>query len=170
MENMDQPQEIIDYVSKYAESPKGFLVLSGKNGTGKTYIAKAICRKLNKLGYAHEIIYTTQADLNMKWIKVFNEYGDVSYLLEQYLEPALLVIDDLGTKKPSDAFMDFLYIIVDKRYTQKNKCGTVITTNLNSKDMRLQFGDAFVSRVASGKCFRFEGEDRRFDDKYKDEK
>ncbi len=73
----------------------------------------------------------------------------------------LLVLDDLGTKTPSDTFGDFLYGLIDHRWNFKSTLGTIITTNMNGKITRERFGDAILSRIASGINIRFEGEDRR---------
>ena len=105
-----------------------------------------------------------QSMLTLKFQEFTEKYGDSNYLLKSMLYPKLLVLDDIGTRKPSDAFMDFLYAVVDYRYENREKCGTIVTTNLNAATMRQSFGDAFVSRAASGKIFRFEGKDRRINE------
>lgn len=161
----EQPLEILEALKEFAKRPRGFLLLAGKNGTGKTYAAKAIYQDFRPSWdnfVTNEKCFTTQADMNITWQKTVSEWNDSSHLLTQFVYPELLILDDLGTRTPSESFMDFLYVIADKRYVNKNRCGTVITTNMNSTDMRAKFGDAFVSRIASGKCFRLEGDDRRF--------
>jgi DNA replication protein DnaC len=105
--------------------------------------------------------FWNQSDLNAKWLANYNQYGDTSHLLSEIQKAPLLVLDDIGTRKPSEAFMDFLYCIADKRYENRQKVGTIITTNLNSQTMREIMGDAFTSRVASGICIRWDGDDRR---------
>lgn len=162
-----QSSEVIECLKKFIGKPEGFLLLAGKNGTGKTYAAEAVFESFEPNKFHPEFeekYFISQTDLNLIWQKQLKDWGTTNYLLEKYVYPELLVIDDLGTRIPSEAFMDFLYALADKRYRNKNVCGTIITTNLNSQDMRQKFGDAFVSRVASGKCFRFENEDRRFND------
>lgn len=156
-----KPKEYIEKIMQYAKSPKGFLLLSGSNGTGKSFIAQAIYNSY----HIHDSdlkMFTTQTDLNMKWQKQIKDWGETTYLLNQITSTKILVLDDIGTRTPTESFMDFLYAIADKRYENKFNCCTIITTNLNSKDMRGRFGDAFVSRVASGICLRYDGPDRRF--------
>ncbi len=162
-ENCDQPIEIINALKEIEKTLTGFIVFSGKNGTGKSYAAKCVYNSLNPYkspDHDHDIaILTTQAELNMTYNKKLSEYGQVFTYLDYIRKTKLFVLDDLGTRTPTDAFMDFIYSLVDYRY--ENKLATIITTNLNANDMRKNFSDAFVSRVASGKCFRFEGKDRR---------
>jgi len=154
-----KPQDYLDAVDAFVENPKGYFVIAGKNGNGKTFTARAI---YTHFWDAHsDNKYYSQVDLNLQWQKDVNEWGQATYLLQQLVQAPLLVLDDIGTRQPSPAFMDFLYAIADKRYDFKDKCGTIITTNLNSQAMREQFGDAFTSRVSSGICIRHDGADRR---------
>jgi DNA replication protein DnaC len=160
LENCNQPPEIINFLKEYAKKPTGFLLLAGKNGTGKTFAAKSVMSNAYVQQFDKKIY--SQSELNLRWQKEIFEWKNVFDLFDKLVEPQLLILDDIGTRTPTEAFMDFLYAIIDKRYCEKEKKGTIITTNLNYKDMREKFGDAFVSRVASGKVFRFDGEDRRF--------
>ena len=168
-EQLDQKPEVIAFIDTFIEYPSGYVLLSGKNGTGKSYCALAIYHEITPYrlpSFDHDVaLFITQADLNLQWGKEIAKWGDCSSMLEQVCKPRLLVLDDLGTRTPSEPFMDFLYSLADKRYSERETKGTIITTNLNVKDMREKFGDAFVSRVASGTCFRFEGSDRRFKEK-----
>lgn len=163
----NQPAEILEALKAYAVNPKGFMLLAGKNGTGKTFAAQTVFDEFFPRDFHPEFqekLFYTQADLNLLWQKQMADWGNCLYILEKIVYSKLLVLDDIGTRVPSEAFMDFLYSIVDKRYREKDSLGTILTTNLNAQSMREKFGDAFVSRVASGICFRLEGEDRRFKD------
>jgi len=164
LEEVKQSPEILKSLQKYLDNPRGVLLLAGHNGTGKTFAAGRIFDKINQDDLReypfHDNYFLTQAELNIRWISQQNEYGDTLHLLNSLRSCKVFVIDDLGTRTPSDAFMDFLYAIIDSRYSRSYS--TIITTNLNSIMMRERFGDAFVSRVASGEVIRFNGEDRRF--------
>lgn len=154
-----KPAEFMKAVNDFVANPKGFLLFAGKNGNGKTFSARAI---YERFWHPHgDNQWWSQADLNMKWQEGIAQYKSANYLLQELVKAPLLVLDDIGTRKPSDGFMDFLYVIADKRYDSRDKCGTIITTNLNALTLRALFGDAFVSRVASGVCVRHDGPDRR---------
>jgi DNA replication protein DnaC len=167
---MDQSEEDKKVMLKYIKNPKGFLLLAGTNGTGKSYAAQAIyncCTPFKLPAYDHdEAIFINQSDLNTDWQANFLEK---SFNLSKYKKTKLLVVDDLGTRKPTEAFMDFLYAIIDYRWRLKNELGTIITTNFNEDSMRKVFGDAFFSRIASGIVKRWDGPDRRFNEKFKGE-
>jgi DNA replication protein DnaC len=170
IQDLDQPDDLKVAFIEFARNPTGFLLLSGPNGTGKSTSAMAIYNSVTPFrlpAYDHDIaIFINQAELNIWWGENISKYGETNSMLKTLTNTKLLIIDDLGTRTPSDSFMDFLYAVVDKRSVNRNTRGTIITTNLNSKDLRYKFSDPFYSRVASGICFRMEGADRRFDRSY----
>lgn len=154
-----KPDHFMKAVNDFVGNPKGFLLFSGTNGNGKSFASKAI---FNQFWHPQgDNKFWNQADLNIKWQDELAKWKTTKHLLEDIVSIPLLVLDDVGTRKPTDAFMDFLYVIADKRYDSRDKCGTIITTNLNSNSLREMFGDAFVSRVASGIIVRCDGPDRR---------
>ena len=165
MPSLDQidgkPKEYIEKIMEYAKTPTGFLLLAGSNGTGKSFIAQALYSAYHEHDRDYKM-FISQTDLNLKWQKQIKDWGETTYLLNEFVRTKILVLDDIGTRTPTESFMDFLYAIADKRYENKFNCSTIITTNLNSQNMRARFGDAFVSRVASGVCLRYDGQDRRF--------
>ena len=161
-EEMDQSEKDKKDLLNFAKNPKGFVVLSGKNGSGKSYAAEAIYNMNTPFRlpqYDSDLaIFITQAEMNQEWIENVQEQIVLS---KKYKETKLLIIDDLGTRKPTEAFMDFIYTIIDFRWRNRNELGTVITTNLNTDSALPMFGDAFVSRIASGITKRWDFKDRR---------
>lgn len=159
LDDCKQKEEYLSYFRQYALNPLGFMILAGFNGTGKTYAAKAIYDDF--ICDLDDKKFINQVELNLLWTDNLQKYNSTSELLKQFCNYKLLVIDDLGTRTPTESFMDFLYALADKRYQEKR--GTIITTNMTYKQLREKFGDAFASRVASGKNIRLEGEDRRIE-------
>lgn len=164
-EEVNQSPEIVDVLKNFAKCPRGFLLLAGTNGTGKTFAAMKVYESFAKYKLPKYDIdnawFITQAALNLEFNKYNKKYGYTDPLLENLCKTQLLILDDIGTRTPSEPFMDFLYMVADTRYEKRHQLGTVITTNLKMGAMREKLSDAFVSRVASGKCFRIDGEDRR---------
>ena len=159
--------EQMQKIMAYANNPKGFLLLAGANGIGKSFVAQAIYERNSrfKLPYydMDEAFFINQSDLNERWL--YEKLQNTSFELSERLKKTkLLILDDLGTKTPSDAFSDFLYGIIDYRWNRKNDLVSIITTNMTGKITRERFGDAILSRIASGIQIRFEGEDRRIID------
>lgn len=161
-----QSEEVILDLDDYIKSPFGFVLLVGANGRGKSYSAMHVYKNLSRFQLPQhdydEAWFINQADLNMLFSEANEMYGSGMGLLKQACNTKFLVIDDLGTRAPTPAFMDFLYAVVDKRWNERDKKGTMITTNLGSSEIRKNFGDAIFSRIASGRNYVVVGEDRRF--------
>ena len=159
---MNQSEEDKNTLHEYAKHPQGYLLLSGTNGSGKSYAAEAIYNMNTPYRLpqydSDRAIFITQAALNTECNSNLEER---MLILDKYKNVKLLVLDDLGTRKPTEAFSDFLYDIIDFRWRNRDELATIITTNLNSKEVRTMFGDAILSRIASNMIKRWEHEDRR---------
>ncbi len=163
-------EEVILDLKDYIK-PKGFIIFAGKNGRGKSYAAMKIYQKMTPyiLPYRDDdlAIFINQATLNMKYSDEISEYSSAIKLMQKMINTKFLVLDDLGTRIPTASFGDFLYAIIDARYVAKLSCGTIITTNLDSARIQKDLGNAIFSRIASGRNYIFNGNDRRFEDNHK---
>ena len=159
--------EQMEKIMAFAKNPKGFLLLAGANGTGKSFVAMSIYEAHTAFKLPHydmdEAFFINQSDLNERWLQAKHDCSSLE-LSSRLKTCKLLVLDDLGTRPPTDAFSDFLYGLIDYRWNQRNILGTIITTNMTGKITRERFGDAILSRIASGIQIRFDGEDRRIID------
>lgn len=149
-------------IAKYYNNPVGFLLMSGTNGNGKSFVAEVIYQKFTKyvlpsFGW-DEAIFLTQSDLNERYLK---DHPDTLYLTNCLKNTPCLVLDDFGTRPPSDGFSSFLYSIIEHRWRYSDSKATIITTNLKSHQVQTQFGDPILSRIASNAICKFEGNDRR---------
>jgi len=160
---------VIEELKDYIKNPKGYVVLSGEPGRGKSHVALYIYHCITPFvlpQFNHDIAwFVRQTDLNKQFTEAHEQYGSVNYLLEKSYETKLLVLDDLGTRTPSEAFMDFLYAIFDYRCEHRKTHGTIITTNLGSTEIKKNFGSAILSRIGSGRNYKVIGPDRRIEDK-----
>lgn len=169
MEIQGNWEGVVDFVKilkDLYETKKGFLLLAGNNGTGKSMAAKMVYNLCNPFTLSHpgakcddEAIFITQSDLKGTVNKNLKDFGETFSYLQEIRKTKLFVLDDLGVSCPTDSFIDFLFSLID--YRSSNNLGTIITTNLTSKEVRELYGDRFLSRIGSGKVFRFTGKDRR---------
>lgn len=111
------------------------LILAGKRGTGKTHLAIAIA--LSAIKHGRQAIFRLVNDLLEELRKSVRD-NDFADLIERFKQVDLLILDDLGKERSTQAGLDYLYQIIDYRY--RNKLQTVITTNAKSIDELEKWG------------------------------
>ena len=86
---------------EFAENPRGWLVLAGTYGCGKTHLAAAIGNYQASLGQAP--IFVVVPDLLDHLRSTFSPNSTVSYdeIFEEVRTARLLILDDLGTQSAS---------------------------------------------------------------------
>ena len=157
LKNCEQTETVLKQLHEWAQKPTEMLILSGGAGRGKTY---ATCGLLNdyRSNKVPSERFSNVAELYVSWKQAMSERQEIN-LIEKFTDPKYLAIDDLGARTPTDAFLDFLYLIINRRINS-NK-GLIITTNLSSSEMTERLGEVITSRISSGKAIRFIGRDRR---------
>jgi len=150
-EDVKQSAGKIEYMLKFANSPRGIIFMQGGPGTGKTYAALAICELFTRTNTS--VIFTTQKQMASKWLETFNIDKYNNYI-EKVTEIELLVIDDFGTADMTQNFKSFFMDLINTRMQWKNR-GTVITTNLSLDDFMGICGEALSDRIQTGQIFEF---------------
>jgi DNA replication protein DnaC len=120
----------------YAESPKGWLVLSGPSGCGKTHLAASIANYRIKQG--NPAFFVIVPDLLDHLRATFSPSSDVAYdeLFERVRNAPLLVLDDLGRQSSTPWAEEKLFQILNHRFNAE--LATVVTVNsLKQLDERL---------------------------------
>jgi len=130
---------------RYAEDPEGWLVMSGKVGSGKTHLAVAIVNARLAAG-ENAVIFAVVPDLLDHLRATFDPSLGITYdkRFEEFRSAVLLVLDDLGTENTTPWAKEKLFQIINHRYNER--LPTVITTNrrVNEIDERI------VSRMLDG--------------------
>lgn len=118
------------------------LVIAGNSGTGKSHIAKALlligCTQL------YRCRYTTAADM---LVDLLASRADHSFevRLKQYIAPEVLLIDEIGfdrLEQQDSRNASLFFKVIDGRYC---KGSTLITTNVDFKDLGDYLGDPVVT-------------------------
>ncbi len=134
---------------QFAARPRGWLLLYGGYGCGKTHLAAAIANALLKQG--REVIFVTVPDLLDHLRAAYAPDSPTSYdeRFEQVRTTEVLVLDDLGTESATPWALEKLFQLLNHRYLAQ--APTVITTNreLDSLDPRLRSRLMDVSLVQS---------------------
>ena len=137
----------------------GNLLLYGDTGTGKTFLSHCIGRALLDQGCS--VIYFTAFQLfRIFENNVFSKDADASETHEQILDCDLLIIDDLGTEFSNSFTTSQLFLCLNERLLRGGS--TVISTNLDMKELRDLYSERTSSRIISSYTpIRFFGSDIR---------
>src|SRR5574337_857810 len=143
---------------EFALRPQDSYLFCGQAGRGKTYAACAILNEYRE-NKGLSARFVSASDLYLRWKDCSRNYGDDLDLAEKYINCQILILDDIGIRTPTDAFLEFLYAIVNARINKK--AAFIVTTNMTSIQMNERMGEALTSRFCSGKIIKFEGKDKR---------
>jgi DNA replication protein DnaC len=137
--------EIVEAVREYADEPKGWLVLHGHYGCGKTHLAYAIVNRCRELG--RSVYYGSLPELLDTLKQGFNDSARMDYdtRLKTMLEVELLVLDDLGAQAVTPWSEEKVFELTNYRYTRR--LPLVVTTNLNVRDRQCPLEPRVLSRL-----------------------
>lgn len=113
---------------QYAQTLKGWLVLIGSYGSGKTHLAAAVANVAVQAGVP--TLFLTVPDL-LDWLRSSFSSTDESFeqRLDEIRTIQLLVLDDLGTQNTTPWAEEKLYQIINYRYI--HHLPLVVTSNLS---------------------------------------
>ena len=143
---------------EYLKSGKGFLLLTGPCGTGKTTVVMAMAVTCVRKDRPWMFRVRNCEELYNQWLDEVRS-GSPNNLFQSLIGVDILILDDFGQGSPSEGFIKFLYSVINRRWEWEQR--TVFTTNLNSEDLAETFGNSVISRLAEGSVWKFSGEDHR---------
>jgi len=116
----------------YASGNENGLLLMGPCGAGKTHLAVSALKQIVSRG--HEGIFYDYRDLLKQIQDSYNAESQSTELsvLEPVLKAELLVLDDVGSSKPSLWALETVGHVLNTRYNEKRV--TVLTTNYLDTD------------------------------------
>ena len=109
-------EETVALCRGYAEMPRGWLVLAGKHGCGKTHLAAAIANR--RVAVGHPALFVVVPDLLDHLRATFSPTSQVRFdtRFHEVRTTPLLVLDDLGTESASPWAQEKLYQLLNHRY------------------------------------------------------
>ena len=138
-------RDIIAYCRCYAEEFDGHdvsLLLRGPTGVGKTHLSLAIAGVVMNKGYS--VVYGPVQKLLHRLEK--EHFGRAEGNSEDILTDCdLLILDDVGTEFSSPFYTSALYNLINSRMLEGRP--TIISTNLNQKQLSDRYGEAIASRI-----------------------
>jgi len=117
----------------------------GSCGAGKTHLAVAALLEIINAGKDGRVMFENFQDLIQEIQASFDsdEAPRKSELLRPLLEVDLLVLDELGSQKPSLFVHDILYYVINSRYNDQRT--TIFTTNYSDDPPPKQ--ESFANRI-----------------------
>ena len=147
----DTDKEIIkkakNYVKHFEEmrNDNVGLLLYGNVGSGKTYIACSIANAI-----ITEYSYTVKMRNFAQILNDLQKGGfnlDRNEYIEQITSPTFLILDDFGIERNTEYALEQIYNVINARYLKARP--TIITTNLNFKDIEKEQKDIMLGRIYS---------------------
>jgi DNA replication protein DnaC len=144
-----------DAAVAFAQNPRGWLVLHGPNGSGKTHLAAALALNLRAKGKA--VLFMRVPDLmeflrhaydeQSLYVQSVGASGSMTLLdrLENVRRAPVLVLDDLAAESDSPWVREKLYQILDYRMVEQ--LPTVITLNIVPEEWEGALGARISDRL-----------------------
>ena len=151
---MSAKRKVQEFIDAWPMTDAGRgLLLMGTCGVGKTHLAVATLVEIITTGKPGKLLFTNFQDLIQEIQASFDEGSAMSKseILRPVVEADLLVLDELGSQKPTTFVQDMLYYIINSRYNDERT--TIFTTNYfddaTTEGQRLQdrIGDRLRSRL-----------------------
>jgi len=151
----DKQRKVLSVCQAYAENfhknhaDGRSLLLLGNVGTGKTHLAAAIADYVIR-NYGFNALYRTVYGILQHVKGSFDreaEYNE-SEAFQAFIDPELLIIDEVGATKSSEFEQQTLFNIINGRYEQQ--VPTIVISNLMPEELVGALGERCVDRLREG--------------------
>lgn len=162
-ENLQKMSKILQKWSEnYPKNEKNNIIIAGKTGVGKTYLASCLANELLKKN--RSVCFVSAFDLNQAFLKYHTSFDvNKSFWLDPFIESDVLFIDDLGTEPMlKNVTKNYLYLVLSER--ERFKKPVIITTNLLPAEINNRYDERIFSRLCNKRyvnLFLIDGDDLR---------
>lgn len=118
-----------EFIDCWTGSERSGLLLMGRTGSGKTHLAVAAILGIIEQDKPGKLLFRNFQELVQDLQASFDsdETPKKSEILQPLIDADLLVLDELGSQKPTQFVQDILYYIINSRYNEEK--ATIFTTN-----------------------------------------
>ncbi|GEM_PF-3238574 len=134
-------EKLDSFIAKFPNTKLKNIVLLGATGTGKTYCTKIIQDELQQKNF--KVCFSTTFNL-VKRMKdyLFGQDPDVP---DDFFGSDLLIIDDLGAEPSIKNSDEFLYTVINERYSSDKSF--IITSNLSKEQILNRYDQRLYGRI-----------------------
>lgn len=126
-------KQAFDAARNFAEHPRGWLLLTGPYGCGKTHLAAAIGNYQAGLGFPPLMVSVPDLLDHLRATFSPNSTVSLDRRFEEIRTTHLLILDDLGTQSATPWAREKLYQLFNYRYNAE--LPTVITTSSTAEEL-----------------------------------
>ncbi len=144
-----------EYASKFSKNSDS-LLFCGATGLGKTHLSLSIAKVAISKGFT--VVYGSVQSFTLLIEK--ERFTNNLESINSLNTCDLLILDDLGTEFNSNYTQSIIYDIINTRIMKNNP--TIISTNLDSKELQQRYGERMISRFFGAyRVLQFVGKDLR---------
>lgn len=130
----------LEEAKRYAADPKGWFIVTGRSGAGKTHLCTAICGELLQRGLP--VRYMLWRDVAVRATAVVNDAEAYSQIVDPLKRVKVLYVDDLfkmghgsnGAARPTVGDINLAFEIINARYNDSGKI-TLVSSELSLNDI-----------------------------------